>query len=77
MIPDIYTTYCNVFVFLLVNGGYSLWAEWSACSTSCGDGMKSRARTCTNPTPLHGGDNCDNLGPSNDDGICKVRECPG
>ena len=61
----------------LVHGGYTIWSEWGSCSKSCGDGMKSRSRTCTNPAPLHGGDSCDALGLAYDDSTCKIRECAG
>lgn len=41
-----------------VNGGVREWNEWSKCSKTCGRGKKTRTRTCTNPTPSHGGANC-------------------
>lgn len=41
-----------------VHGGWSAWSDWTNCSTTCSYGQKSRNRTCTNPTPEHGGRNC-------------------
>merc|ERR1711871_648824 len=40
-----------------VHGGWSTGDDgWSACSKSCGGGV--RRRLCNNPEPLHGGNNC-------------------
>ena len=41
-----------------VDGGWSLWDEWTPCSSSCGTGTTERARTCTNPTPTGTGTDC-------------------
>merc|ERR1712055_918587 len=40
-----------------VDGG---WSEWSTCTKSCGHGMKYRS--CTNPKPANGGEDCDSTG---------------
>ncbi|XP_056001190.1 coadhesin-like isoform X2 [Ostrea edulis] len=46
-----------------VNGSWGTWQSWSKwgeCSTSCGEGTrtKTRKRYCNNPTPKHGGKAC-------------------
>ncbi|XP_043102444.1 properdin-like [Puntigrus tetrazona] len=38
-----------------VEGGWSEWGNWQLCSVTCGDGMKKRTRTCSEPIPECGG----------------------
>eukprot|EP00794_Sanderia_malayensis_P010768 gene10768-11921_t len=42
----------------VVNGGWSIWSEYSPCSVTCGTGTKVRMRTCTNPVPENNGADC-------------------
>lgn len=51
-----------------VDGRYS---DWSPCSLTCGYGWQ--LRTCTDPAPAHGGQNCSSLGP--DRRRCLGGEC--
>lgn len=41
-----------------VHGGWTPWSVWSECSATCGLAYKSRFRSCSNPSPNHGGRVC-------------------
>ncbi|XP_053381979.1 A disintegrin and metalloproteinase with thrombospondin motifs gon-1-like [Mercenaria mercenaria] len=41
-----------------VDGGWTSWGNWVSCSESCGGGVQSRARTCSNPLPSLSGKYC-------------------
>ena len=58
-----------------VDGKFSSWSSWGACSNQCGDGTQTRSRTCNNPTPAHGGNDCQ--GNPQESRTCKLKECPG
>ena len=69
-----------VFSFLAVtaiDGNYTEWASWTECSTTCGPGMKSRYRSCTNPAPAFGGKDCSRLGDPDQVAPCELTKCPG
>ena len=51
---------CKSIVFLLVHGYWATWGNWGECSATCNSGgTRKRTRTCTNPAPMNGGDDCD------------------
>ncbi|CAG5863670.1 unnamed protein product [Menidia menidia] len=42
-----------------VDGKWSSWMNWGACTVSCGGGTRQRARLCASPAPQHGGRKCE------------------
>ena len=56
------------------DGAWSDWTSWSACSTTCGRGLKARKRACDNPPPGPGGATCKGL--SGDAAYCNLGICP-
>ena len=46
------------FHYKLVDGGWTEWSDWGACSNSCGPGDYIRDRTCSNPLPQYNGTGC-------------------
>ncbi|VDI00055.1 Hypothetical predicted protein, partial [Mytilus galloprovincialis] len=57
-----------------IDGNWTNWSEWNICSKSCGGGFMLRNRTCSNPEPLFGGEDC--IGNNTDDNFCNTNECP-
>ncbi|KAK6195018.1 hypothetical protein SNE40_000537 [Patella caerulea] len=63
-----------------INGG---WTDFTLdttgdCSVSCGGGTKilSYVRTCTNPRPQYGGDECDGVNTKDTSQECNTHNCP-
>ncbi|CAB1461008.1 unnamed protein product, partial [Pleuronectes platessa] len=57
------------------NGAWTPWTLWSPCSTSCGIGFQVRQRSCSNPTPRHGGRVC--VGQNREERYCNEHlPCP-
>ena len=63
-----------VFMFI-VDGGWGNWTTWTACSQTCDTGSTTRERTCDNPIPQYGGNNCSGNG--TDTASCLLTHCPG
>lgn len=59
-----------------INGGYSEWLKCTECNVTCGGGTQILTRTCTNPPPAKGGQDCSGLGPAVKKGSCNEHECP-
>ncbi|XP_051794585.1 complement component 7b [Acanthochromis polyacanthus] len=49
----------------VVHGSWSCWSSWGSCS----GGQKSRTRSCNNPTPSRGGQQC--IGPQTEQKSCE------
>ena len=58
-----------------VDGGWSMFKDWSACPVPCGGGEQTRTRTCTDPAPAHGGAIC--TGDSTETQDCNTDKCTG
>ena len=59
-----------------IDGNYTEWSEWSECSVTCNGGVRSRTRTCSNPAPKNGGENCvSRFGAGEDFEDCNTMEC--
>ncbi|XP_052074013.1 A disintegrin and metalloproteinase with thrombospondin motifs adt-1-like [Mytilus californianus] len=56
-----------------INGGWSIWTEWTTCTTTCGGGLQRRSRDCNNPLPRDGGTCCEGL--SFDNRLCDSACC--
>ena len=57
-----------------VDEAWTEWSQWSKCDVSCGHGTSTRTRSCTNPPPIQGGDDCQ--GPSQEVSECVLADCP-
>ncbi|XP_062618604.1 SCO-spondin-like [Saccostrea cucullata] len=58
-----------------IDGMWGSWGSWGTCSTTCGGGNQNRTRTCTNPQPQHGGNDC--VGNAQDTPqSCSTNPCP-
>eukprot|EP00800_Vazella_pourtalesii_P020926 TRINITY_DN758_c0_g1_i10.p1 TRINITY_DN758_c0_g1~~TRINITY_DN758_c0_g1_i10.p1 ORF type:complete len:693 (-),score=112.26 TRINITY_DN758_c0_g1_i10:1057-3135(-) len=56
-----------------VDGGWDNWTPFSACSKSCGSGLSVLYRTCNNPVPSNGGEEC--VGQPNKIIYCNTDPC--
>ena len=71
--------YLDISFFLsifAVNGGYSGWYLSSKCNVTCGNGIEIWRRSCDNPSPKNGGQNCSVLGNGVEYRICRKQLCP-
>lgn len=62
------TKRCQINNVPVVNGQWSVWSTWSACTQTCGGGISQRERQCEN------GKACE--GSSTESRICNENPCP-
>ncbi|XP_035469237.1 A disintegrin and metalloproteinase with thrombospondin motifs 3 isoform X1 [Scophthalmus maximus] len=57
------------------DGSWGSWSKFGSCSRTCGGGVRSRSRQCTDPPPAYGGRDCP--GSAFDYQMCNAEECAG
>ena len=58
-----------------MDGAWTTWTDWSTCSLTCGIGSYSRTRSCSNPYPTSGGQDC--VGEARETSSCSISTgCP-
>ena len=72
--PSLETKECFLKNCPPVDGGWTTWTRWSACSTTCDWGEQRRTRTCTQPPAEFGGRECSGARFQNNK--CMLRRCP-
>ncbi|XP_070201278.1 uncharacterized protein [Littorina saxatilis] len=71
---DLQTQNCNLETCCVpLNGNWSPWAEWSACSKTCSGGSRQRTRACDSPPPNKCGCTCPGLDRQRED--CNTGDC--
>ena len=55
------------------DGNWGEWSAWSACTRSCGIGVRMRVRSCDNPSPSKDGKDC--MGQNTQTVNCKSGDC--
>ncbi|WAR30370.1 CADN-like protein, partial [Mya arenaria] len=55
------------------DGHWAPWVQWSECDVTCENGTRSRVRSCDNPAPAQGGDEC--IGPKHEQDFCVLQTC--
>ena len=73
----------DIFIFL-VNGGWGNFTSDTACSRTCGSGIKTQSKACDSPKPKNGGATCKCEEEKLCDGMkaiieteCNLGPCPG
>jgi len=58
--------------YLLVDGYWAPWSNWTECSVTCEGGTQKRRRQCI--PPKHNGKPCE--GDNNEVRVCNTQRCP-
>lgn len=61
-------------LIITVDGQWTSWGSWGLCSVTCENGIETRYRTCTNPSPQYGGQSC--TGDDTETQACSLPNCP-
>ena len=67
-------TLVRCYLAIPVDGGWSAWTDWGACTVTCGTGTQERIHTCTNPPPANGGVICSGVPAETQP--CATDPCP-
>ncbi|XP_078368704.1 uncharacterized protein LOC144652532 isoform X2 [Oculina patagonica] len=65
---------CGTSKYEKIDGGWSSWSSWAACSQKCGGGHRIRTRSCDDPVPKYGGAGC--KGNYYESETCNTKRCP-
>lgn len=65
---------CGKMKYEKIDGNWSKWSPWSACSHRCGGGFQIRQRLCDSPAPKYGGATC--RGSQYETIACNSHDCP-
>ena len=68
------TDLINYWLFPIVDGGFTVWSNWDACTLTCGTGSQTRTRSCSNPVPEYCGQDC--IGDVSEINDCNTDNCP-
>jgi len=65
---------CDTKIYCPVDGYFTQWSSYGACSVTCAQGTQYRTRTCV--APKHGGKDC--VGSTKDSQVCDTKiKCTG
>lgn len=56
-----------------INGAWSAFSDWTACTKTCGNGTQVRMRICNEPEPRNGGADC--VGNGVQSQACRLKDC--
>uniref|UniRef100_A0A665VXZ7 Thrombospondin-1 n=1 Tax=Echeneis naucrates TaxID=173247 RepID=A0A665VXZ7_ECHNA len=57
-----------------IDGGWGPWSPWDTCTVTCGGGVQTRKRLCSDPVPKYGGKDC--VGEATMSQLCNKQDCP-